>query len=385
MRILVATAYQSVVGGVETYLRAVLPGLVARGHEVGLLVTHPADDGIVAGCPDLPVFAGPPAALAWRPDVCYLNGLPDPAAEHDLAARVPTVAFAHAYSGLCVSGTRFHKVTGRACGRRLGPGCLAAYFPLGCGGSNPVTLLKLYRRQRHHRANFAGYHAVLAASRGVEALLLAHGVPADRVHRVPLFVPDAVPDAAPPVPRPGSGRVLYVGRLVAEKGWRVLIAAVPIAEQALGRRLSLTVVGGGPDAGRVGPAAAAAGVDATILGFADGPAKVAAMRAADVLAVPSLWPEPFGLVGIEAGCVGVPAVGFAAGGVSDWLISGATGELAPADPPTVAGLADALVRVLREDRHRHALGVGAWRLAHEFNADRHLDSLLGHLSRAAGV
>ena len=37
------------------------------------------------------------------------------------------------------------------------------------------------------------------------------------------------------------------------------------------------------------------------------------MRGADLLAVPSVWPEPFGLVGVEAGCVGLPAAAFDVG------------------------------------------------------------------------
>src|SRR6202034_271377 len=96
------------------------------------------------------------------------------------------------------------------------------------------------------------------------------------------------------------------------------------------------------------------------------------MRQADLVAVPSLWPEPFGLVGIEAGCFGVPAVGFAVGGIPDWLIPGQTGELAPADPPTVEGLAEAIVRALEDPAHYQKLCSGAWEMAKRFSLERHL-------------
>lgn len=33
------------------------------------------------------------------------------------------------------------------------------------------------------------------------------------------------------------------------------------------------------------------------------------------LVIPNLWPEPFGLVGLEAAQYGVPAVSFAVGGI----------------------------------------------------------------------
>lgn len=42
---------------------------------------------------------------------------------------------------------------------------------------------------------------------------------------------------------------------------------------------------------------------------------------------PSLWDEPFGLVGIEAMSFGTPVVGFAVGGISDYLLDKETGLL----------------------------------------------------------
>jgi glycosyltransferase involved in cell wall biosynthesis len=88
-----------------------------------------------------------------------------------------------------------------------------------------------------------------------------------------------------------------------------------------------------------------------------------------------LWPEPFGLVGIEAGCLGVPAVGYAVGGIPDWLIAGESGELAPGDPPTVDGLAEAMVRALASPEHYARLCQGAWKLAQRFTLESHLDQL----------
>ncbi|HEV3331393.1 MAG TPA: glycosyltransferase, partial [Bryobacteraceae bacterium] len=103
--------------------------------------------------------------------------------------------------------------------------------------------------------------------------------------------------------------------------------------------------------------------------------KAELLAATDLLAVPSLWPEPFGLVGIEAGAWGVPAVGYAVGGIPDWLIPGETGELAPGDPPTVAGLADAIVRALESAAHHAELQRGARQLARRFTLEAHLTKL----------
>ena len=122
-------------------------------------------------------------------------------------------------------------------------------------------------------------------------------------------------------------------------------------------------------------AAARAGLPATFAGWV-GPARRAElMRQADLLAVPSVWPEPFGLVGVEAGCVGLPSAAFDVGGVRDWLQPGESGELAPGDPPTADGLADAIVRALADPARLNRLRVGAWEVARTFRPDRHVDEL----------
>ena len=102
----------------------------------------------------------------------------------------------------------------------------------------------------------------------------------------------------------------------------------------------------------------------------------------DLLAIPSVWPEPFGIVGIvgiEAGTYGIPSVGYGVGGIVDWLEPGVTGELAPGHPPTVRGLANALVRILESPTYYQSLCEGAKRMASHYQPDdyfRRLDDIL---------
>jgi glycosyltransferase involved in cell wall biosynthesis len=394
MRVLIATTHRAIVGGVETYLRDLLPRLAARGHTVALLHEHDAAPGettvdtALTHLPrwhldDAPALA---AALTWHPDVCFLQGLESPDTEEALLDCLPCVLFAHNYHGTCISGAKRHALPcAQPCGRTFGPGCLLAYYPRRCGGLNPRTLWRLYRLQRRRRALLGRYRTVAVASEHMRQEYLRHGAAAERLHVVPLFPAGVEPDREPPAERHPTGRVLLAGRLTQLKGGRILVDALRLARAALTTSPTLVLVGTGPERAAVEFAAHAAGLSCESHGWVSAARRTDLMRGADLLAVPSLWPEPFGLVGIEAACVGLPAVGFAVGGIPDWLRPGETGELAAADPPTGAGLAGALVRALGDSEHWQRLRRGAWQGARRFTPDRHLEQLERILADVAGL
>jgi glycosyltransferase involved in cell wall biosynthesis len=395
MRILVATSHRSVVGGVETYLRDVLPALVERGHMVGLLHEQPAMEtwpAVNEGTPAMPVWGCPErerSALlrdigTWRPDVIYLQGLGDPDLEKALVDHYPTVLFAHNYHGTCASGTKRYAMPWlQPCRRILGVGCLGLYYPRRCGGLSPRTMVRSYRRQRQHQKLLACYRRILVASRHMHEEYRRHGVSEERLRLLPLFPPKQVPDPAPPPVRPPNGRVLLVGRLTDVKGGRLLVEALGPASRALARSLTLVVAGDGPERAAMEALANSLRVRAEFLGWVSAVRRTALMREADVLVIPSVWPEPFGLVGVEAGCVGLPTVAFAVGGIPDWLLAGETGELAPGDRPDPASLAEALVRALADRVRLARMREGAWRMSQRFSLATHVKGLEAVLEQAA--
>jgi glycosyltransferase involved in cell wall biosynthesis len=96
---------------------------------------------------------------------------------------------------------------------------------------------------------------------------------------------------------------------------------------------------------------------------------------AAVVVVPSLWPEPFGMVGIEALNHGKPVVAFNVGGVSEWLKHGENGFLVP--PKDISRLAAAIETILTNPGLAHRMGQRARALAVEqFDIDRHVGQLL---------
>ncbi len=398
MRILIVSSHAAVVGGVERYLQALLPTLTQQGHSVGFAFEYPpsaASEPVDAAgtfeghwcLTELGIEELLSRVAAWKPDVVYAHGLQSTSLESKLLDRFPVALFAHDYYGTCATGRKCHLFPKpQTCHRRFGPMCLALHYPARCGGLSPVTALRNYYFQARRAQLLPRYHAVLVASRHMCSEFLNHGVESRRLFVVPLPPTRDVPEVREPEPRLPTGRLLFLGRLTDLKGAHYLIKAVNQAERELGRPLTLTIGGTGPEQTRLQALASRLGVKADFVGWLNPERRTEMMRQAELLVLPSLWPEPFGLVGIEAGCLGLPAVGFAVGGIPEWLIPGQSGELAPGDPPTVAGLTEAIVRALQATEHYRHLCRGAWEVAKKFTMQEHLAKLeyLFHTARLRG-
>ena len=269
------------------------------------------------------------------------------------------------------------------CSRRIGLGCLALHYLRRCGGLHPIDMLRTYREQRRKFKFLQEYKAVLVASQHMFEEYRHHQVAVNRLHLAPLPPTGIVADAEPPSTSARTDRILLVGRLTTLKGGQYLIEAMHEASQTLGRSLTLTVLGDGPERERLENSCRSHGISAEFPGWVSASRRNELFRASDLLAVPSLWPEPLGLVGIEAQCVGLPAAGFAVGGIPDWLIDGETGALASGDPPTPTGLALAIVRVLGDWDVRGALARAAWERGRKRSMQAHLRIIEPVLAAAA--
>lgn len=387
MRVLIPTFHRNVIGGTEKYLQALIPGLIERGHQVALLHEIPFDPARESITP--PGRLVPTSCLAdegldsvvrwvseWKPDVVYNQGLQASDLENILVDRYPTVLFAHGYYGTCGTGNKCHSFPRiQPCSRRFGPACLVLFYPRRCGGLNPVPAWEIYRREVQRNARLKDYAFILVASNHMRSEYLRHGVSPDRIRIATLPLAGGDGDIPPSQPGPPRGRILLMGRLNKSKGGHYLIPAMARASRKLGQSLLLTVAGDGQERRALEHDARKHQVAAEFVGWIDARRKAELLAETDLLAVSSLWPEPFGLVGIEAGAMGVPSVGYAVGGIPDWLIPGETGELAPGDPPTVDGLADAIVRALASPEHHALLRQGARRRALRFTLEAHLATL----------
>ena len=384
MNIVVAHEAIDGAGGVETYLAAIVPALEARGHRIAVLYHHGSANGRLNEA-ELRVSVeehgldGAIAALRrWGADVCFSHNMAPLDVERRALAEWPVVKMMHGYFGTCASGSKTHGFPSvQPCNRVLGRACLALYAPRRCGQLHPLRALKGYRWAHAQQSLFEQYRAIVVASAHMGREYSRHAVDRERVNVLPLF------STIEPAGERASGEaVLFAGRMTTLKGGDVLIEAMADVVQRLGRSVPLIMAGEGPQRRHWEARAQSLNLAAEFTGWVDGPARSALYRRAALLAVPSLWPEPFGLVGLEAAAFGIPAVAFDVGGISEWLRHDDSGRLVRASEGA-KGLAREIAALLADVPRRQRMGSAALETARQLSRDAHVTGIEHVLRQAA--
>jgi glycosyltransferase involved in cell wall biosynthesis len=379
MRVVHVNANAASAGGTETYLAALLQAQVARGDDVSLVHRSPA-----AGFP-----AGVTYAVAdndedaWgsirrhRPDVVHVHDWSlSPQLEERLRATYPVVTSLHSFAFACASGEHYFR-DGAVCTRAHGVGCLAALALKGCAhGRNPLRPVRQFREIGRRLPSLRESRAVVVASSFVRSVALTNGFSPERCYVIPYFVHRP---AEPPLP--GRSRdVVFVGRIARNKGLDVLMRALALVPTKWRR---LVVAGDGWHRDQCVGLSVELGLRDRVdfLGWRSRDEVGGILENVRALALPSRWPEPFGIAGLEANARARPVVASRIGGIPEWLEDGLTGLLvAPGDS---ASLAEALASVLDDEDRAAAIGREGWLRAARFSVERHLDSLDGVYLRAA--
>ncbi len=112
--------------------------------------------------------------------------------------------------------------------------------------------------------------------------------------------------------------LIFVGRLVSDKGADVLLGALAIL-RAAGVSPSLTVVGDGPERERLATQVVDLGLRSSVefVGRQDSRSLAEILNRHRILVVPSRWAEPLGIVAIEGIACGCVVVGSAEGGLPE--------------------------------------------------------------------
>ena len=178
--------------------------------------------------------------------------------------------------------------------------------------------------------------------------------------------------------------VLFVGRLVPEKGIFDLLRAYIGLEEHVRRELGLVFVGDGPARAELQRRASEISVgEIRFAGFAHREQLPSYYALAEMLVLPT-YTDPWGLVVNEAMACGLPViVSHVAGCVRDLVREGWNGLLVP--PGNVASLSSAIRDLALQPELRASMGVRATKQIANFSAQQWSASIAAAIQKATSV
>lgn len=378
MRVLHVHERAGFYGGVEQILYDTARGLAVRGWPQGLLY---ADGGPQAEY--LAAFersgTGDDLIVDFAPDLLFMHKVEDPDRVATLAARVPAVRMVHDHDLVCLRRHKYFPLTSRVCDRPAGIACylnLCFVQRASAGSRLPIVFKGLGKVRAAIRAN-RGVRRLMVGSRWMARELIVNGLDPERIAIVPP-IPSSLAQASP-LPPAGEAEILFVGQVIRGKGVDLLLKALA----GLPGDWHASIVGTGNHLDACKTLAQELGIAArvTFAGWVPHQALQPHYARASVCVVPSRWPEPFGMVGVEAMARGRPVVAFAVGGIPDWLEDGVIGRLVPEADTDALGRA--IAELLADPARAQALGqAGALRVRERFRPDQYLDRLMEILGEA---
>lgn len=259
-----------------------------------------------------------------------------------VAAGIPSARMVHDHALYCMRGYKYHPLTRKNCDR---PASWACIFPclafLQRGPSGGVAIASLKEKFREISDNRALTRCVVAGE-FMRGELVKNGFPAEKLRVIPPVPPEWAASEENAAEDFTPGRVLFVGQVIRGKGVDLLLRALAKVSQPW----HFVLAGKGSALPKCEKIIDELGLRdrVTIHGYLPPEELRRQYRQAQIVAVPSAWQEPFGLVGVEAMRNERAVVAFAVGGIPDWLEDGKTGILVP--PADVDALADAIGNLL---------------------------------------
>ena len=389
MRILmVSDFYPPLLGGVEVFVRNLAVQLSARGHEVAVATLRTGDlpgfelvDGVRVH--RIQTTAQRAAWLFRHPTRPWAPPLPDPEAtaalQRIVARERPEIVHGHDWLARCflplkplgearlVMSLHYYTIS---CAKKT-----LMYRDAPCSGPGPAKCLAC---ASSHYGVWKGPPIVLSnfAFAAFERQAVDLFIPVSRatalgngisesdspLEVIPSFVPDASEGNSHALDRfltqlPAGDFMLFVGDLRLFKG----IAPLLEAYECLHEPPPLVLVG------KVWPETPDR-LPSGVVVRRDWPnaAVLEAHRRALFTLVPSIWPEPFGLVIIEAMAAGRPVIGSRIGGIQEIIDDELTGLLV--EPGDARALGAAMQRLLDDAGLREQMGQNARGEAESYRA-----------------
>jgi glycosyltransferase involved in cell wall biosynthesis len=324
--------------GAESNILATATELKQRGHTVGILHGPSTGKGDTAWRSvfeqRFPLSQGNNGARVsaaleeFRPDAVYVHKLADlEVLEALLGSMTPLVRMVHDHDLYCMRSYKYNYFTRRVCERAVSPFCMVP-----CGGflardpesRFPVKWISYSSKVQELELN-REFDCMVVATQFMKQELVRNGFDPERI------------EIHPPVPRPGDpshistftdrNLIIYAGQIVRGKGVDVLLESLANVNVPF----ECFIFGDGNHRSFCEKLSCKLGLAGRVhfKGYVSQEELKLHYHEASLAVVSSVWPEPFGAVGLEGMSHGLPVVAFEAGGIKEWLINGYNGYRVP--------------------------------------------------------
>jgi glycosyltransferase involved in cell wall biosynthesis len=273
--------------------------------------------------------------------------------------KVPVVHYLHNYRISCTNGLFLNH--GQPCERCL-HGNFWPAFQTACWHESHLIsgMMGLILRRIRSIGTFHKVAAWIALCHSQKAKHVQMGIPEKRIHVIPHFYK---PKESPPPPCP-NGDVLFLGRLSREKGVEALLHAWKLV-QSKGRFLN--ICGEGPEIASLKNTVSLLNItNVRFLGFVKPPDQAQLWSSTSFAVIPSIVPETFGLVVLEAWARERPVIATRLGSPQEIITPDRDGLLA--NPVDVASMAQCIQALIDSPDIGIAMGkAGRVKLMNEFS------------------
>src|SRR5882724_5026924 len=298
----------------------------------------------------------------FEPDAVYVHKMSDLGVFKALTdSGRPLIRMVDDHDHYCMRSFKYHPLTRKICARRASVYCI---FPCGAvltrnrNGGWPLKWVSYLRKRKEIRLN-RQCHRMIVATRYMEQELLRNGFAPGRIE---VHAPVPRTNGLPPQSSFSSRNLLiYAGQVIRGKGVDVLLESLA----KLRLNFECFILGEGSHKSHCQKLCRELGLEhrVTFKGYVPPDEMPACYSDASVAVVSSVWPEPFGAVGLEAMRYGLPVVAFDAGGIREWLIDEVNGFLVPLMDR--AKFAYSVQRLLQDKALARQMGTRGRQLVHD--------------------
>ena len=309
-------------------------------------------------------------------DIIHIHSISDPNLIEACFKLAPVVRSMHEPRIVCPGHGKFLRHSEKVCEKDFGFHCLIDIYKEGCSNRHPKRVISALSNT-YFEINTASkkYSGIIVMSEYMESEALKVGFNKSIISYNPYFTPIVSETDLSINKNDKIKTLLFIGRLSKTKGTHYFIeSGLELLNK--GFEVKFSIVGEGYDRmffENMIPENYKSKF--TFYGWKNSDEIQTMLNNSYLLVFPSIYPEAFGIVGIEALMRGLPVVGFDVGGVSTWLKNNVNGFLVPVK--STMKLTERVESLLTDEELYANMSLQARKIAlEEFTPAKHIGKLI---------